>query len=205
MKHTIIGLALFATCGLATAQSITSGITVDSQTRSASNAANDGMGNGNNLYQIGSDGHKRTKVATTPDAIAPSNAVPFSVYNCAGTESAAVSALFVGASGGKMTESDFCNGRANVMMMAQVAATFRAIGTPDSLMLAERIERALRNLMCQQDDKVYAVMSDAGLCDTIDFQAYKEQRARPVNPSDRWARARTARASFDNLYPQTGN
>lgn len=193
---TIIAVALLMASAGVNAQ-VTSNTASNAQT--ASTAAAQNAGNAQNItFQSRTD--RDTSVKTNPGIAAPGLAQAFSQFNCANSASGGVSGGFIGIVGGGPVESDQCNGRANSSLLMQMALAARATGDMD---LASRFERAARNVVCQQDDTIYATMADAGLCDTIDLEGYKAQRRAGVPPQDRLPAI--ARTNAVGYFPDTGN
>lgn len=198
MKRLIITLALLATVGFAHADNSLSG-TVNNRSNTASTAGATNAGNNQGITQTFAAGEKDTSVKTNPSVIVPNLYGSFSQASCMVSAGGGFSGGLIGLSLAGPVEDQACTDRLNSTLLMQMSNNVRPIN-PD---MADRLVRAAANNMCNVNDKSYAVMHDAGLCDTIDFEGYKQQRATPVAQQDR--PPRVARGQLVGYYPSTGN
>lgn len=147
-----------------------------------------------------------TLALTTAVNYTPSPAASMSQANCAGFETKGGTFGPIAASDSKMVDGHECNGILNGQHLGQMAANARALGnayleeakksyvakifdrteilSKQANILfarADALDRAHQNLFCRQDEIVYAVMKDQGLCDTIDYDQYKREFKAPTD------------------------
>lgn len=188
MKRIVFTLVLLTLGVAAHAQTTT---TSEANTNSTATSAAQNAGNSQNIVFQSSPGHKTTTLKNTPGVILGGFAGSFSSDYCGGTTQGGVGGPgFSVAFGGPKIDMHCVQLRTFERTM-QAAATISA----NDPVAATKLHQAAVDMLCNVSDEARAALSHQGLCSDLGGSQASAQVSQA---------RRAARASFDDLYPNTG-